>query len=274
LAKAESELEAMTETPNGWGTQPGDPTSGVILHVPHASRHIPATERERILFDDAALEAELDAITDADTDRLARVAATGSRLRPWVFCNRNSRLLVDPERFPDDREEMLAAGMGAVYLRSTEQRELRSPDPADDERLMERFYWPYAKAFEQLVEERLSEVGRVVIVDIHSFSREPLPYELHADQVRPSLDLGTDPFHTPAALVDAARSAWPGSIELNQPFSGCYVPERFFGRDDRVEAIMLEIRRDVIDDWVSGTPDEQRDSPIVRATVATIDAGG
>lgn len=68
--------EAITESPTGWGIEAGNPTSGVILHVPHASREIPAAERWRILLDDADLEAELDAITDADTDRLARAAGT------------------------------------------------------------------------------------------------------------------------------------------------------------------------------------------------------
>ena len=103
--------------------------SGVILHVPHAARRIPRAERDRFLLDGVALEAELDAITDADTDLLARAACGQVNKRPWVFVNRNSRLLVDPERFPDDREEMLEVGMGAVYLRTTDQRDLRARIP-------------------------------------------------------------------------------------------------------------------------------------------------
>jgi predicted N-formylglutamate amidohydrolase len=219
-----------------------------------------------------ALEAELDAITDADTDLLARAACGQVNKRPWMFVNRNSRLLVDPERFPDDREEMLEVGMGAVYLRTTDRRELRAPDPEDDARLMEKIYWSYTKALEALVQERLDRLGQVLIVDIHSFPREPLPYELHADQARPSLCIGTDPDHTPQSVIDAARSAWPGSVEINQPFSGCYVPERFYKKDDRVRSVMLEIRRDVMTDWVSRTPAERADSPIVDLVSAVIDS--
>jgi N-formylglutamate amidohydrolase len=262
----------VTVSQQGWNIEPGDSTSEVILHVPHASRHIPATERERFLIVEAALEAELDAITDADTDLLARTAGRRASRQPWMFVNRNSRLLVDPERFPDDREEMLSVGMGAVYLRTTDQRELRSPDPADDERLMNIYYWPYANALERLVEERLSEVGQVLIIDVHSYPRDPLPYELHSHQARPSLCIGTNGYHTPAALVQVAKSAWPESTELNQPFSGCYVPERFHETDDRVQAVMLEIRRDVIDDWLAGEQSERDDSAIVSAVVAAIDA--
>lgn len=86
-------------------------------------------------------------------------------------------LLVDPERFPGDQEDMLAVGMGPVYLSTTDQRELRSTDPADDERLTNSYYWPYATAFERLVEERLNEVDQVLIIDVHSYPRHPLRYE-------------------------------------------------------------------------------------------------
>lgn len=65
---------------------------------------IPAAERERSRLDGPSLEAELDAITDADTDRLAYDSAGRAGRRPWVFRNLDSRLLVDPERFPDERE--------------------------------------------------------------------------------------------------------------------------------------------------------------------------
>ena len=43
---------------------PGAPGSRVILHVPHSSRAIPDDVRAGIVLDDAALEDELDAITD------------------------------------------------------------------------------------------------------------------------------------------------------------------------------------------------------------------
>ena len=94
---------------------PGDPSSTVIIHVPHASRHIPIWVRAGLLLDESALERELDAMTDAHTDVVAeRAADLVDGPRPWLFINQLSRLVVDPERFPDDRKEMNAAGMGAV----------------------------------------------------------------------------------------------------------------------------------------------------------------
>jgi len=160
---------------------PGDPASRVILHVPHASRRIGAA-RAGILLDDASLEAELDRMTDAYTDRIAAEAGSGA----WRLINGYSRLVVDPERFPDEREEMLAVGMGAVYTRTSLGEPLRADDPVAVETLLSGHFRPYAEAFSDLVDARLSTLGRVVIVDVHSYPSRPLPYELHGDGSRPA----------------------------------------------------------------------------------------
>ena len=94
----------------------GAPSSPVILHVPHSSTTIPADVRRGILLDDAALDLELLRMTDAYTDRIAATAAADARTTPWRFVNGMSRLVIDPERFPDAREEMLTAGMGAADI--------------------------------------------------------------------------------------------------------------------------------------------------------------
>jgi hypothetical protein len=55
-----------------------------------------------VLGDDE-LRAELRAMTDAHTDLLAgRIGERVERGRPWSFVNGLSRLVVDPERFPDE----------------------------------------------------------------------------------------------------------------------------------------------------------------------------
>ena len=98
---------------------PGHPSSTVVLHVPHSSTHIPDDVRRGIVLTDEELTVELAAIIDADTDKIATGAAELASIRPWIFVNRASRLVIDPERFPDEREELNAVGMGAVYERTT-----------------------------------------------------------------------------------------------------------------------------------------------------------
>ncbi|MEU6620549.1 N-formylglutamate amidohydrolase [Streptomyces litmocidini] len=225
---------------------PGAADSPVLLHVPHSSREVPAEVRAGILLGDEELDRELDHITDSHTAEIAAVAAAAAGAAPWRFVNGLSRLVVDPERFPDEREEMLAVGMGAVYTRTTHRAALR-PAGFDAEPLLDRYFAPYARAMTEAVAERLAVAGRVVIVDVHSYPTRRLPYELHGDGPRPPVCLGTDAFHTPPALLDAAREAFGGfgGVGTDSPFAGTYVPLEHYGRDPRVSALMVEIRRDL-----------------------------
>ncbi|MET7378408.1 N-formylglutamate amidohydrolase [Streptomyces sp. NPDC005526] len=225
---------------------PGAAESPVILHVPHSAREIPAAVRAGIALDDGALARELDHITDAHTAELAEAAAGLSAVAPWRFVNRLSRLVVDPERFPDEREEMLAVGMGAVYTRTTHGAVLR-PDDTDVEPLVERYFRPYARAMTRAVADRLAATGRAVVIDVHSYPTAALPYELHGAGPRPPICLGTDAFHTPPGLAELAREVFArcGETGLDSPFAGAYVPLDFHGGDARVGALMVEVRRDM-----------------------------
>jgi N-formylglutamate deformylase len=239
-----------------FGVVAGSPESSVVLHVPHSSTRIPAGVRAGIVLDDAALATELLRMTDAHTDRIALAAAAAVTPRPWAFVNRMSRLVVDPERFPDAREEMRAVGMGAVYTRTSAGGVLRSCDDAGEQALISAWFAPYAAAMTDLVAARLAATGSSTIVDVHSFPTAALPYELHADTHRPALCIGQDRFHTTDFLAEAARRAFEpvGDSAVNEPFAGAYVPTHWYGIDRRVRAIMLELRRDTYMDEGSGEP--------------------
>ena len=236
----------------------GAPSSPVILHVPHSSTTIPTDVRRGILLDDAALDLELLRMTDAHTDRIAATAAADADTTPWRFVNDLSRLVIDPERFPDAREEMLAVGMGAVYTQTSGGTTLRAPDALAEAGLIARYFTPYASALARLVDERINACGAATIIDVHSFPSVALPYELHSDLDRPEICIGRDDTHTPQRLVDAAVEAFSGfgSVGINEPFIGTYVPLAHYGTDLRVRSIMLEVRRDLCMDESSGAPDE------------------
>lgn len=224
----------------------GAADSPVILHVPHASTQVDADVRRQMTLTDAALARELALLTDAHTDTIATRAAALTAAKPFLFVNLQSRLVVDPERFPDDREELLPAGMGAVYTRTAYGATLRDSDPAHIDHLLSNYYRPYAAAMTSTVDDRLAATGRAVVIDVHSYPSRALPYELHADRPRPAICLGTDPFHTAPALLAAAWTAFATCPDIaeNAPFTGCYVPLKHYRREPRVTAIMIEIRRD------------------------------
>ncbi|GIJ60524.1 N-formylglutamate amidohydrolase [Virgisporangium aurantiacum] len=243
----------------------GEPASGVLLHVPHSSTHVPASARDHILLGDAELAAELGHITDAHTDLIAELAAARADVRPHRFVNRLSRVVVDPERFPDEREEMAAVGMGAVYTRTTHGEVLRADDGDHEADLLAAYFHPYAAAMTSTVDDRLAAAGTVTLVDVHSYPSRALPYELHRHGARPAVCLGTDPFHTPPELLAAAREAFPETAE-NTPFSGCYVPLEHYRRESRVAAIMIEIRRDTYMREPGGPPHDGLDAVVAALT--------
>ena len=125
---------------------PGAAESSVIVHVPHSFTRVPPDVARGLALDAAELDDELAHMTDAHTDVIATGAAKRLAAPPWMFVNQLSRLVIDPERFPDEREEMLEVGMGAVYTRTSHGAVLRQEDTARDELLIDSYFQPYADA--------------------------------------------------------------------------------------------------------------------------------
>ncbi len=144
-------------------------TSPVIVHVPHASRLIPNAFLASFVVGPDEIARELDALTDAATDRIADGAPTASRVQHGL-----SRLLVDVERFPGDEEEMNAVGMGVLYTHGSRGQELRRPSESDRTALM-AYFSAYSRAFADLVERTLDQHGRAVILDLHSYPQSAEP---------------------------------------------------------------------------------------------------
>jgi N-formylglutamate deformylase len=240
-----------------------------VVHVPHAGRLVPSEVRRGLVLDDNELALEVLRLTDHRTDVLAAGTAAHGATR---FVNRVSRLVVDPERLPDDREPLAAHGMGAVYTHGHRLQRLRPTPPPDEAELLDRYLHPYAAALAALVAERLGADGRCTIVDLHSYPSRRLPYELGTGP-RPPLCIGTDPFHTPRWLTDLVVSVADRhgiDAALDTPFAGTYVPLDRFGDDDRVTSVMLELRRDLYLDEDTATP--HAGEPAVAAFVTDVAA--
>ncbi|MCU0235356.1 MAG: N-formylglutamate amidohydrolase [Thermoanaerobaculales bacterium] len=220
------------------------PVPWVVIHLPHASREIPADLRQTFLVDDAALERELDRMTDHYTDALFAVSEAAVATVRFPA----SRLVVDPERFDDDaREPMAQRGQGVVYTLTSDGRPLRHPPtPFEREALLDRFYRPHHARLTERVTAALAVHGTALIVDAHSFPDQPLPMELDQRPGRPDICIGTDPLHTPTPLVErlvAACDALGWSVQVDAPYAGAMVPGRFLRREPRVQSVLIEVNR-------------------------------
>lgn len=265
----------QVERPVGGGEV--DPGSSwpdwVVFHVPHASRCIPAEARAAFLLDEAALQAELDRLTDHAVDILfvppgAAVATVAAGV---------SRFVVDVERFVEAaREPMSGVGMGAIYTRTTDGRPLRRDlAAAEERRLLERYYHPHHRRLAGAVDRALERHGRALVLDLHSFPDVPLPCDRDQAPGRPDVCIGTDAWHTPSALVDAlaARAAATGfEVEVDRPYAGTMVPAVHHGRDRRVASVMVEVNRRLY--LAEGSVRLTADAEAVGARVRGVVLGG
>lgn len=163
-----------------------------------------------------------------------------------------SRLLVDPERFPNDADECMSKiGMGALYNRTSHGVKLRHEGCDQGSRrtqLMDQFYIPHHRRLLDLTDAMLSEHRKAYIVDCHSFPSAPLPYEADQGINRPDICLGTDAFHTPAALVDELTQELEERgyrVSLNRPFAGALTPLKHYQKTKHVSSIMIEVNRSI-----------------------------
>ena len=215
-----------------------------MWHLPHDATAIPEQVRDQFVLSDQGLAEEVRRMTDHLTGRLFGLEPADER----VVRSPVSRLVVDVERFPEDRDEPMAAcGMGVIYNRTSEGRRLRRPLSTHERRdLLERWYWPHHRRLDDAVKTALARTGQCLLIDCHSFPSEPLPYETDQSPDRPDICLGTDEFHTPPELLEAAIGAFRREefdIAVDRPFSGALVPLSRYRRDRRIGALMVEVNR-------------------------------
>ena len=223
---------------------PPGPRAPLVAHVPHASTVMPDAVRGELLISPAEQATELLRLTDWYTDELfAGLREQGATL----FVNRRSRLVFDPERFLDDSAEPMAArGQGVVYWLGSELQLLREASTELRSQRVAEYYRPYHAALDALVGELLAEFGECTVVDGHSFATEPLPSEIDQSPDRPDVCIGSDPVHTPTELADALAAGFATAglrVARDRPFAGTFVPSGYYGRDQRVHSVMIEVRR-------------------------------
>lgn len=97
--------------------------------------------------------------------------------------------------------------------------------------------------------------GLALIIDCHSYPS----FATRADQIegafRPQFVIGTDPYHTPPDLAQECAECFTRagySVGMNTPFAGTIVPLKHYGKDPRVQLIMIEVRRDLYMDETTG----------------------
>lgn len=209
-----------------------------IFHIPHSSKKIPKEFIGDFIISNEDLMKECEIMCDDYTDVLIQNY-------PHIVKFDYSRLLCDVERFNDDTEIMNKIGMGVLYTHSHDGELIRNVNDKNKSKIIE-LYDNHHYLLNNLAKKLLKKNNSILIVDIHSYSNEPLEYELNKHQKRPDVCLGVDEYHNDKHITSQIKYIFENmgfSVELNQPFSGCIIPSDFYHTDNRVKGIMLEFNK-------------------------------
>ncbi|MCR4880787.1 MAG: N-formylglutamate amidohydrolase [bacterium] len=224
--------------------------NNVLIHIPHSSYHIPPEYKSLFFLKGDDLFQEQVKMTDSYTNELFDIRG----VQKIVFSI--SRLVCDVERFRNEEdEEMTKQGMWVCYTRTSDCKPLKFVDYPHKQEILKLHYDKHHSFFEKLVEQMLKKHKQCLIIDAHSFSSAPLPYELHSQNFRPDICIGTDNFHTPPIVAEYLCESFSKlgySVGVNNPFCGTIVPLKFYGKAKNVMSVMLEINRSLYMDESTG----------------------
>lgn len=222
----------------------------ILIHIPHSSYIIPKKYKELFFLNEDELHIEQLKMTDSYTNELFDIKG----IQKLIF--RISRLICDVERFRNENdEEMTRQGMWVCYTKTSDGKPLKKADNNHRKEILEKYYDKHHLLFENQVKEMLKKYNRCLIIDAHSFSSNPLPYELHSDGFRPDICIGADDFHTPDKIINYFSEGFTKlgyKVKINNPFCGTIVPLRFYNRERGVNSVMIEINRSLYMDEVTG----------------------
>jgi len=208
----------------------------VVLHIPHASTHIP--DMTGYIKDP---NKEIDLLTDHATDKLfyypyaTVVKAEFSR----VFC--------DVERLPDAEEPMFKQGMGYFYTHCDDGSLLRE----DADHIKEKIYWDYYLPHHEKLQEATKPglENSTILFDCHSFSDVPFQRDTNKQTPRPDICIGTDPWFSVTGTADTLKFLFEKkgyNVYSNAPYSGTIVPlnrTNLTERDWTLTSYMIEVNR-------------------------------
>ena len=210
----------------------------LILHVPHASTHIPFTDG---YLNKETTAREIQLLTDWYTDELF-----GNK-RDTIIQANFSRVFCDVERFAlDEIEPMAAKGMGLAYTHCDDGTPLRQMTTELRNSIFKGYYEPHHQRLNDVVDECVKRDGRARIIDCHSYPDVPLMRDVDQTRPRPDFNIGIDAFHTPKKWIELSKTFFEQhgySLGIDWPYAGTMVPTKVFKSNASVHSIMLEVNR-------------------------------
>lgn len=215
--------------------------SKVVCNIPHSNTIIPKWAQGDIIITQEELCSLIDFMTDKDIDKI------------WGFVpDKNkevatlSRLILDIERFRNDKDENMATkGMGLYYTHTPAGKQFRVKSTESYNKCLS-LYDNYHRSLEEKVKKCLVKHGKCVILDCHSFHDE-MNYTDYETKDFPDVCIGINgKMSAEDQLVIDIFMSNGYSIKVNEPFAGSLVPLRYLN-DEHVISIIIELNRRIYD---------------------------
>jgi len=132
----------------------GEAASPPILDIALATACIPAQVGAHIVLSDEQFASDQGHMSDSHTKRIAMRATNAVSVSPWQFVDQLSRLVLDPERFPDHRRSCSVGAVCGLY--GNRSRKVAACYYVRERGvLLNTYLHPYAHAFADLLDARL-----------------------------------------------------------------------------------------------------------------------
>lgn len=212
----------------------------VLIHVPHSSLYIPDDYRKTSLLTEYELDYENLFMCDYKVDQLLDDVGNAI-IFPY------SRLYCDVERFMDDSEVMNKYGMGVIYTKTSDGKEMFRPSISHKMEVI-NVYNKHHQLLNDKVTAILEEYKRCVIIDLHSYQSDLVLKLFNYDDV-PDICIGVEDEFSSNFLVNHFTDYFVSSgysVMINYPYKGSLIPNKYYGKSDTgIVSIMLEINKRV-----------------------------
>ncbi len=222
----------------------GKMADNLLIHIPHASLHLPQDFWRDVAVDRKIIEHNLRFMADYKVDELAR------DIDCHKITAKYSRLYCDVERFRNDADEPMARlGMGAVYTHLPGGVQYRQVTSGRREEIIRQAYEPHHVQLNKLSQKIVNQYGSCMMIDLHSYSNDLVRKLFGYTESLPDICLGYDDewFSGNDALRLKSYIERLGySCALNYPYAGALVPMDFYrDKTPGLHSVMLEINRRV-----------------------------
>jgi N-formylglutamate deformylase len=223
---------------------PASPTTPILISVPHCGIAFPEELKDQ--YDQNLIQAPDD--TDWFVDRLYDFAPSlGFTMISAVYSRWVIDLNRDPQSKPLYTDGRIITGLcpTTTFTGQPIYKDARLQVAQNDVDVrLEKYYWPYHRKIEELLNDLKSRFGKVLLWDCHSI-RQTVP--TIQQEKFPDLILGNaDETSASATLINSALNqlrTGPYSLQHNHPFKGGFITRHFGKPAAQQHALQLEMSK-------------------------------